>query len=114
MKQDQFDDQFDTALSGLTDEAADLDLSGFEHGVWSEIAIRDGDTPSRSGWFPSGFSLPAPAMAACAVLAILLGSVFGLSRAQAYSKEASLEVEKRYIESIHPVMMSADHTGHSH
>ena len=114
MKKDQFDDQFDVALGGLKDEAADLELSGFEHGVWSEIAIRDGEAPNRSGWFPTGFSLPAPAMAACAVVAVLLGSFFGLSRAQAYSKEASLEVEKRYIESIHPVMMSADHTDHSH
>ena len=114
MKKDQFDEQFDTALSALKDDATDLELSGFEHGVWSEIAIRDEEAPSRSRWFSAGFSLPAPAMAACAVLAILLGSVVGLSRAQAYEKEASLAVEKRYVESIHPVMMSADHTGHSH
>lgn len=115
MKSEDYDKRFETALDALKNPPSGTDLSSFEHEVWSEIAIRDEDaSPLWSRWFNSGFSLPAPALAACVVVAVGLGSVFGLSKAQAYGKEASLEVERRYVESIHPVMMSADHSRHDH
>ena len=74
-----------------------------------EIAIRDG--ASGTAWFSA---VPTPALVACCVVAMALGSLIGLSRAQAYDRESSLAVERRYVESIHPVMMSVDHTGHDH
>jgi hypothetical protein len=107
MKTDPYDEQFESALGSVKDADQDRDLAGFEHEVWSEIAIRQKESPA---WF----SLPAPALAACCVIAVALGSLFGLTRAQAYEKETSLAVEQRYVESIHPVMMSADHSGHDH
>ena len=107
MKTDRFDEQFDAALESLKGREGEVEVASFEHEVWSEVAIRDG---AASAWF----SLPAPALAACAVFAIALGSLFGLTKAQAYDEETSLAVERRYVESIHPVMMSADHSGHDH
>lgn len=115
MNSDPYDKQFDTALNEVKGGHPDVDQSSFEHEVWSEIAIRDGEAPAgRSAWFATGFSLSAPALAACCVVAVAVGSLFGLTKAQAYDKEASLAVERRYVESIHPVMMSADHSGHDH
>ncbi len=57
-------------------------------------------------WCGLVFLAAAPALAACVVGAIALGSLIGLSKAQAYDRETSLAVERRYVESIHPVMMS--------
>jgi len=112
MKHEGYDDQFEAALQSLQGQGAGQDLTGFEHEVWSEIAIRDGGRTSAGT--ASSSSLPAPALAACVVGAIALGSLFGLSKAQAYDRESSLAVERRYVESIHPVMMSADHSQHVH
>ena len=112
MKQERYEDQFNEALDSIRGGRGSLDSAGFEHAVWSEIAIRDGGAQAaESGWFSSP---PAPALAACVVGAIALGSLFGLSKAQAYDRESSLAVERRYVESIHPVMMSADHSQHEH
>ena len=107
MKPSPYDEPFNAALDSLKEAGARLDLTGLEHEVWSEIAIRQTESP---GWF----SLPAPALAACCVFAIAVGSLFGLTRAQAYEEKTSLAVEQSYVESIHPVLMSADHTGHHH
>ena len=109
MDPERYDEQFTSALSVVKDNREALDLGGFEHGVWSEIAIRDG--ASGTAWFSA---VPTPALVACCVVAMALGSLIGLSRAQAYDRESSLAVERRYVESIHPVMMSVDHTGHDH
>ena len=113
MDPERYDDQFTSALSAIKDKREALDLGGFEHGVWSEIAIRDGAGLGAGGtsWFSA---LPTSALVACCVVAMALGSLIGLSRAQAYNRESSLAVERRYVESIHPVMMSVDHSGHDH
>ena len=106
MKNDPYDEQFESALNSL--KGAGQDLSDFEHGVWSEVAIREGAT---AAWLNR---IPTPALAACCVFAVVLGSLFGLTRAQAYGEKTSLAVEQSYVESIHPVLMSADHSGHNH
>ena len=100
------DEKFAAALDSL--KAQDTDLSSFEHEVWSEIAIRQEQSTS---WLEH---IPAPALAACIVAAIALGSLFGMTKAQAYEKKTSRAVEQRYVESIHPVLMSADHSDHEH
>jgi hypothetical protein len=110
MQRERYDEQFTSALDSVNDGRAEPDLSRFEHAVWSEIAIRGAEAP-RAAWFSS---VPTPALAACCVAAIALGSLIGLSKAQAYDRETSLSVERRYVESIHPVMMSADHSQHQH
>lgn len=110
MKTEDFDEQFTAALDEVRGGTSGLELGGFEHAVWSEVAIRGGGGARSTG----GFSIPAPALAACGLVAIALGSLIGLTRAQAYSEQASLEVERRYVESIHPVLMSAEHVGHPH
>ncbi len=102
---------FDAALQSLQNRPPGVDLSHFEHEVWSEIAMRDEDaTADRTGWFSAGFALPNTALAACCVFAIAIGSLFGITRSQAYDKAAKMADERRYVESIHPVMMSANHS----
>jgi hypothetical protein len=107
MKNAPFDAQFSSALDSLKGADQDCSHEGFEHHVWSEIAIRE---KQQTAWL----AIPAPALAACCVFGIVVGSLFGMNKAQAYEEETSLAVEQRYVESIHPVMMSADHSGHDH
>lgn len=108
MKKATHDEQLSTALGSLKAADKGRDLTHFEHEVWSEIAIREKES---GDWFGS---ISAPALAACGVAAIALGSLFGMSKAQAYEKKTSLAIEQRYVETIHPVMMSTDHAGHNH
>ena len=105
-------DPFETGLRSLRERANEVDLSQFEHGVWSEIALRD-ETVLRRCWTwikEGGSRVPVSAAVACGLVAIISGVVLGLSQSDAYSEQASLAMEQRYVESIHPVMMSARHT----
>ncbi|MCB1096671.1 MAG: hypothetical protein KDN22_13925 [Verrucomicrobiae bacterium] len=105
------DDLFETALNSLKERSGEVELSGFEHHVWSEIAIRD-ERGSLLQWLQGGrFLMPAPATAAVAIVAIGAGITLGFAQAESYGKQASLALEQRYVESIHPVMMSANHVG---
>ena len=109
MKKNEPNDLFETALHSLKERSGEVDLSGFEHHVWSEIAIRD-ERGSWLQWLQGGrFLMPAPATAAVAIAAIGAGITLGFSQAESYGKQASLDLEQRYVESIHPVMMSASH-----
>ncbi len=98
-----------TALQELRSKSETADLANFEHGVWSEIALRD----QRSRKFPFP-RLPFPAAAAFAVIAIVAGASTGLFQAGAYERQTALTLEQRYVESIHPVMMSATHDASAH
>ena len=102
-------DGFESALDALKERSCEVDLASFEHGVWNEIAIRD----ESGGWlrFLSVDTLltPAPVTVICSV-AVVFGVLLGFSQADAYEKRAALDMEERYVESIHPVMMSASHS----
>ena len=108
-KNDTPSDPFETALDALKERSDEVDLSTFEHGVWTEIAIRD-ESSWWLRWLPvDRFLTPAPVTAFCAS-AVVLGVFLGFSQADAYGKRAALDMEERYAESIHPVMMSETHT----
>ena len=106
------DDPFDKALQALKSRSDEVDLATFEHDVWSEIAIRD-EAGSWLRWLPVERILSPAPLTALFVTAIALGVLFGFSQAAAYGKRAASDMEERYVESIHPVMMSATHT-HPH
>ncbi|MEZ5325884.1 MAG: hypothetical protein R3F19_12580 [Verrucomicrobiales bacterium] len=73
MKKNEPKDLFETALSSLKERSGEVDLAGFEHHVWSEIAIRD-ERGSWLQWLQGGrFLMPAPATAAVAIAAIVAG-----------------------------------------
>ena len=115
MKDSDYEEKFADARDALRSSGEPVDVSRFEHVVWTEIAIRNERGRLRwADWFSGRhFLVAAPAAAAIAIVA---GIYLGFSQAAAYGKEASLAMEQRYVESIHPVMMSANHTeaGHFH
>lgn len=112
MPKENPDDLFETALRSLREREDEFDLTQFEQGVWSEIALRDESLLRRCWvWIKEGGSgVPLPAAFACGVVAIVSGVVLALSQSNAYGKQASLAMEQRYVESIHPVLMSAKPT----
>lgn len=111
MDKNKNDAPFEDALRSLKDRTGEIDLSGFEHRVWSEIAIRDERGLRRwFAWLEEGpIRLPLSAALGSAAAAVFLGVAAGVSQAGSYEKSASLAMERRYVESIHPVMMSANH-----
>ena len=115
MDKNKNDDPLEVALRSLRDRSGEIDLSRFEHSVWSEIAIRD--ERGFRGWFAwlenGRMRLSLPAVLGSAAVAVLVGTVAGFSQAASYEKSASLAMELRYVETIHPVMMSANHSGGS-
>ena len=111
-RNDTPDDPFDAALQALKSRSDEVDLSNFEHDVWSEIAIRD-EADSWLRWLPVERILTPAPLTALFAMAIALGVLFGFSQAAAYGKRAASDMEERYVETIHPVMMSATHT-HPH
>lgn len=113
---DETEHLFEEALQSLRQRPNGVDLCGFEHRVWTEVAIREG----QGGWLRclhwlqgGRFLMPAPATAAVAAGAVLAGISLGLAQAKAYGERASLDMEQRYVESIHPVMMSTTHDTHA-
>jgi len=104
-------DLFQDALDSLKQREDEFDLSNFEHGVWSEIALRDESGLRRwLSWLQgTQIRLPIPVAATFGIVAIAAGGFLGVSQANAYGRESSLTLEQRYVESIHPVMMSAHH-----
>ena len=114
MDNQEYRNRFDSALGALRCRPQEHDLTGFEHGVWSEIALQGqpGFLGSlRSAWAARRL-LPVPVSAAFATIAVLAGVSLGHVRAAAYDRQASLSLEQRYVESIHPVMRSAIHLPH--
>ncbi len=112
MSENDYEKKFESALESLRETTEAGDVKGFEHEVWSEITHREEGRGWRSwlAWLQSGgILMPAPAAAASVLVAVFAGASFGLSEANAYGKEAALALEQRYVESIHPVMMSASH-----
>lgn len=111
MKNREYQEKFETALKGLG-ERTRADSSGLEQAVWAEIAIRGDSEGFR--WLEWLRGKPALVAAPVAALAVAAGFYLGFSRAEAYGKEVSLAMEQKYVESIHPVMMSASHAeGHA-
>ena len=102
-----FNQNLNAALDSLKSEPPH-DLDNFEHGVWSEIALRENST--RSGWrrwFLSASPLfPMPVTAAFATIAIIAGVSLGMSKANAYGKAAAETMEQNYVSSIHPILKS--------
>ena len=108
-------DRFEAALQSLKQREDEVDLSNFEHGVWSEIALRDERGLRRLwAWFQEAQPrLSVPVAATFGIVAIAVGSILAFSQANAYSRESSMALEQRYVESIHPVLMCAHHTATS-
>ena len=113
MANDPSNDPFEAGLEALKERRDEVDLSNFEHTVWSEIALRDERGLRRwLSWFQAAqIRLPVPVAATFGIVAIAAGSLLGISQADAYSRESSLALEQRYVESIHPVLMSTHHAG---
>lgn len=113
MNDDDFQSRFDQARDALKRESAvdEESLRGFEHGVWSEIALRDEKAGLR--WWRLLARAPL-ASAAVAAVSIASGIILGLTQASAYGRETAREFEQRYLESIHPVMMSNSTHPHPH
>jgi hypothetical protein len=107
MNDDTFTKNLNAALDTLKSEPP-LDLDNFEHGVWSEIALRENSVPSSwRRWFQSATPLfPMPVTAAFATIAIIAGVSLGMSKADAYGKAAAETMEQNYVSSIHPVLKS--------
>ena len=104
------DELFKSALEALKERSHEVDLSTFEHHVWSEIAIREEHGRWLQRLLRGRFLMAPAATAGFAVIAIVAGVSLGFSRADAYGTQASHDLEQRYVESIHPMMMSAAHT----
>ena len=113
MANDPSNDPFEAGLEALKERRDEVDLSSFEHTVWSEIALRDERGLRRwLSWFQAAqIRLPVPVAATFGIVAIATGSLLGISQADAYSRESSLALEQRYVESIHPVLMCTHHAG---
>ncbi len=107
------DDPFEVGLESLRQRKSEVDLSEFEHRVWSEIALRDERGIRRLwSWLQAAqIQFPVPVAATFGIVAIAAGSLFGVSQANAYGRQSSLALEQRYVESIHPVLMSSHHVG---
>ena len=107
----EFQNKLDKALQSLKERPATGRFSGFERAVWSEIAIRGTrEDGRRFRWFVGDPGSPRISIGiACGMLAIIAGAALGFLQAEAYGKEASLSLEQRYVESIHPVLMSSHH-----
>ena len=107
------DDPFEAGLESLKQRKSEVDLSEFEHRVWSEIALRDERGIRRLwSWLQAAqIRFPVPVAATFGIVAIAAGSLFGVSQANAYGRQSSLALEQRYVESIHPVLMSSHHVG---
>ena len=115
MKDDDYKERLDSALKSMKQKLPPGDLKGFEHHVWTEIALHNG-----GGWRRiadliqgRGISMPIPIAACVAVLSIAAGAAFGMSQGNAYGRKASLELEERYVQTIHPVMRSESHADHA-
>ena len=115
MNEKDYKKRFDSAIESMTQREPPGDLAGFEHGVWTEIALQN-----RSDWrriadlvLGRGFSIPIPIAACVAVLSIAAGAAFGMSQGDAYGRKTSLALEERYVQTIHPVMRSEIHGEHA-
>ena len=108
MNNQPYDKAFQQALRKLKDERCYGELVDFEHQVWSEIANRDLD--NRVFGLANLLSLrtvPIPVAISCAGLSILIGAWAAMVQASAYDKQTTQLFEQKYVESIHPVLMSA-------
>lgn len=108
MADDLSNDTLEDGIKALKERRDEFDLSNFEQRVWSEIALRDERGLRRwlSRFQAAQIRLQVPVAATLGVVAIAAGSFLGLSQADAYGRESSLALEQRYVESIHPVLMS--------
>lgn len=113
MKRHSPDENFDAALDGWRGRSGAIDLSRFEREVWEKITVRDRSMVSRLiRWLNPGVpSVPDTGAAACVALAVLIGVVIALLRADAYEEHAAQVLEQRYVASIHPVYRSESHDG---
>lgn len=107
MNNDTFEQKFDSTLDSLRVESSE-NLTDFEHGVWTEIALHESRAQSTwRRWFQSDRPLfPMPVTAAFAAIAVTVGITLGMSKADAYDKAASQTMEQNYVSSIHPVLKS--------
>ena len=107
------DDPIEAGLESLRERKIEADLADFEHRVWSEIALRDERGLRRFwSWLQAAqVRFPVPVAATFGIVAIGAGSLMGISQAGAYGRQSSLALEQRYVESIHPVLMSSHHEG---
>ena len=113
MKSDEvYQKKYDTAINSMGKK--DPKFNGFEQRVWAEIALRN-----ESGWKSFKvfqcfrISVSTPIAVLIALLAIAVGAFFGVSRGNAYDREVSMALEKRYIQTIHPIMRSKNHSLHA-
>ena len=116
MKNDDYQNEFDTALNVLREEASNVDTEGFEHKVWTEISLKTGwNWRGVFGWLWEGrtWELAVPTSAVVTVSAVAVGASLAFSQSAVYGKQASQVLERQYVESIHPVLMSSNHNAPS-
>ena len=72
MANDPSNDPFEAGLEALKERRDEVDLSNFEHTVWSEIALRDERGLRRwLSWFQAAqIRLPVPVAATFGIVAI--------------------------------------------
>lgn len=113
MRDCDYETKLDGALKDLRDEDSEVATDGFEHKVWSEISIQsERKWLDVFRWFSGrrSFGIPIPASAILTVFAVAMGSALAIFQSAAYGKQAELALEQQYVESIHPVLMSSNHT----
>lgn len=96
-------DPFERALEQYRNTRSDLDLTGFERGVWSRISSLGKIRFFESGTGPIGL----PRLLAGAFLGAVVGLFLAWFGASLYSERQRQQVEQRYVELIHPVWRSS-------
>lgn len=96
-------DPFERALDHYRNTRPEVDLSGFERGVWSRIS-----SPGEKRFLESGTSpIGLPRLLAGAFLGAAVGLFLAWFGANLYSERQHQQVEQRYVETIHPVWRSS-------
>lgn len=102
-------DPFERALEQYWNTRPDIDLSGFERGVWSRIS-----SLWKKRFFEGGAgSIGLPRLIGGAFLGAAVGLLLAWLGANLYGERQRQQVEQRYVESIHPVWRSSHQHDHA-
>jgi hypothetical protein len=102
-------DPFEKALEQYRNSQPDLDLTGFERGVWSRIS-----SLGKNRYFERGFGfIGIPRLLAGALAGAVVGLFLAWLGASLYGEHQRQQVEQRYVESIHPIWRSNHQHDHA-